>query len=519
MRIFAYKPGHDGHVALIEDGRLCWSIEAEKDSGPRYGPITPELLVHGLSLAGGIPDVMAVSGWLGSFRPMAAPIGAGYFGETAESRVDRSMKFQGRDIRHFSSSHERSHLISSYAMSPFLQGEPCYALVWEGVIGSFYRIDADLSVEKLGTPLSGPGHKYGFLYGLADPTLAADARKSRREDAGKLMALASYGVATVASAEEDALVERILAWDAVAAPLRKADFRDTPFFDIGLDSQEFRNLARRFQNEVFERFHAFARRTMNDGLPLLISGGCGLNCDWNSAWKSCGLFPDVFVQPCANDSGSAIGTAADAQHFYTGNAKIDWTVYAGEAFVDDGADLSGYQERPRDDAAIAEALAGGAVIAWVQGRYEIGPRALGNRSLLAAPFTSDTHRRLNAIKKRESFRPIAPILMEAEMDRWFENQGASPYMLHFQMAKTDRLQAVTHVDGSARAQTVSREQNAQIYGLLAAFRERTGCGVLCNTSLNFNGKGFINRMSDLVAYARATGLDGFVVGDRAFVKA
>ncbi|MEX0404218.1 carbamoyltransferase C-terminal domain-containing protein [Aquibium sp. LZ166] len=513
MKIFAYKPGHDGHVAMLEDGGLAFSIEAEKDSGPRYGPITPELLLHGLGLCGGVPDVLAVSGWMGSFRPTGDPIGAGYFGHDEENIIDRPHRFMGRDIRYFSSSHERSHIVGSYAMSPFPQRQPCYALVWEGVLGSFYRIDEDLQVTKLGTPVSGPGHKYGFLYGLADPSYPIDARKSRREDAGKLMAIAGYGQPSAETPQERALIERLIAWDAVTAPLRKADFTDTPFCNIGLETPEFRNLARRFQDAVFARFLDFAKAEMPDGLPLLVSGGCGLNCDWNSEWKGSGLFADVFVQPCTNDSGSAIGTAADAQFRLTGDAKIEWTAYAGEAFVHDEADLSGFEPVPMREAEIAERLADGAVLAWVQGRYEIGPRALGNRSLIAAPFTSEMHTRLNAIKKREGFRPIAPILLEDEMDRLFENHGPSPHMLYFQRVKTDAIKAVTHVDGSARAQTVTREQNPQIHALLTEFKRATGYGVLCNTSLNFSGKGFINRMSDLVRYARQTGLDGFVVGD------
>jgi predicted NodU family carbamoyl transferase len=513
MKIFAYKPGHDGHVALIEDGRLAFSIEAEKDSGPRYAPITPELMLHGLSLCDGVPDVLAVSGWMRSFRPFADPIGSGYFGHDESGIQCRPQAFMGREATFFSSSHERSHLIGSYAMSPFPQGQACYALVWEGVLGSFYRIDENLQVAKLGTPVTGPGHKYGFLYGLADPTLSPDARKSRREDAGKLMAIAGYGKDVPETPQERELIERLIAWDAVAAPLRKADFIGTPFFDVGLETDAFRNLARRFQDALFACFLDFAKVNMRDGLPLLVSGGCGLNCDWNSEWKGCGLFADVFVQPCTNDSGSAIGTAADAQYRLTGNAKIEWSAYAGEDFVHDAADLSGFDATSADDARIAEALAGGAVLAWVQGRYEIGPRALGNRSLIAAPFTKAMHARLNAIKKREGFRPIAPILLEEELDRLFEHHGPSPHMLYFQRVKTDAIPAVTHVDGSARAQTVTAAQNPRIHALLTAFKARTGTGVLCNTSLNFSGKGFINRMSDLVRYVRETGLDGFVVGE------
>ncbi len=519
MKIFAYKPGHDGHVALIDDGQLTFSIEAEKDSSPRYAPISNELMLRGLSLSDGPINVLATSGWMNSFRPMDDPIGAGYFGADTAKNTDMASHLSGQGVRHFSSSHERSHIIGSYAMSPWPQGQACYALVWEGVIGAFYHVDENIKVTRIGTPMTGPGHKYGFLYGLADPAYPTDARKSRREDAGKLMAIAGFGEDVPETPDERRLMNRLIDWDAEKAPLRKADFTDTPFFNIGLETQEFRNLARRFQTEIFERFRQYAEKNLPDRLPLLISGGCGLNCDWNSMWRGTELFTDTFVQPCANDSGSAIGTAVDAMLHHTGRAKLDWSVYAGEEFISDEADLTGFEIAPMQIDDIAQRLAGDAIFAWVQGKYEIGPRALGNRSLIAAPFTTKTHSRLNAIKKREGFRPIAPILMEEELDRLFDHQGPSPHMLYFQKVKTDQLKAVTHIDGSARAQTVTESQNARMYTLLSAFKRQTGYGVLCNTSLNFNGKGFINRLSDLATYARDTGLDGFIAGDTFYRRA
>lgn len=108
--------------------------------------------------------------------------------------------------------------------------------------------------------------------------------------------------------------------------------------------------------------------------------------------------------------------------------------------------------------------------------------------------------------------------MEEELDRLFVHQGPSPHMLYFQKVKTDALKAVTHIDGSARAQTVTEAQNAKMYDLLSAFKRETGYGVLCNTSLNFSGKGFINRLSDLADYARDAGLDGFVAGDKFYCR-
>jgi predicted NodU family carbamoyl transferase len=251
--------------------------------------------------------------------------------------------------------------------------------------------------------------------------------------------------------------------------------------------------------------------------PLVIAGGCGLNCDWNSKWKESGLFTEVFVPPVANDSGSAIGTAIDAQFYFAGNPKIDWDVYSGRHFVAGHFDSGPYDVYETNYELLADLFANDLILGWVSGRYEIGPRALGNRSILAAPFHGKTRVRLNEIKQREQFRPIAPVCLEEDAARWFGCDHASPFMLYTHRAKTDALAAVTHVNRTARIQTVSSESNRSLYELLLAFKARTGYGVLCNTSLNFNGRGFINRIKDLSTYAMEHNLDGFVVEGRAYL--
>jgi predicted NodU family carbamoyl transferase len=162
-------------------------------------------------------------------------------------------------------------------------------------------------------------------------------------------------------------------------------------------------------------------------------------------------------------------------------------------------------------------LANHLIIGWVNGKYEIGPRALGNRSILASPFQENTRVRLNEIKQREQFRPIAPVCLEEDAARWFGCDRTSPFMLYTHRVRTDALAAVTHVNGTARIQTVSSVTNRKLHELLIAFKARTGYGVLCNTSLNFNGRGFINNISDLSAYAVKHSLDGFVVEGRTYL--
>jgi predicted NodU family carbamoyl transferase len=268
---------------------------------------------------------------------------------------------------------------------------------------------------------------------------------------------------------------------------------------------------------IFDVFYQFAKANMKKGLPLLIAGGCGLNCDWNTKWKETSLFTEVFVPPVANDSGSAIGTAIDAQFHLTGNPKIDWNVYSGLGFITVGSfDLAQYDIYETNYEMIADMLANNLILGWVSGKYEIGPRALGNRSILAAPFQESTRVRLNEIKQREQFRPIAPVCLEEDAARWFGCDHASPYMLYTHRVRTDALAAVIHVNGTARIQTVSIATNRKMFELLSAFKARTGYGVLCNTSLNFKGRGFINKIDDLSRYAVEHKLDGFVIEDKAY---
>jgi hydroxymethyl cephem carbamoyltransferase len=223
------------------------------------------------------------------------------------------------------------------------------------------------------------------------------------------------------------------------------------------------------------------------------------------------LFEDVFIPPCADDSGCAIGVAVDAQRHFTGNAKVEWDIYVGEEFQHDMQVNEPFGCQELNLGKVAQLLRDGSVVAWVQGRYEIGPRALGNRSLLAAPFSKATTDRLNQIKEREGYRPIAPICLEERVTDWFYSHGPSPHMLYFQTVKGERLQAITHDDASARVQTVNAKQNKPLYDLLSTFASMTGFGVLCNTSLNFCGRGFINRMSDLLKFVLERGVDAMVV--------
>lgn len=518
MRILSYNPGHDGAIVSLADGRLEMSLEAEKDSNYRYSSVSSPDVFNAIGEMTEIPDAVCMGGWWPRDHHefvQGSISNAGYRGISEGSVIVGERRFLGRDVRYFSSSHERSHVLCAYGMSPLPKGTPCYALVWEGSIGAFYEIDADLNIEKMADVMEQPGNRYGQIYGLADPTFPKDGLYPRPSDAGKLMALASFSTRAVATKDEQKLLELLLRSPFGALSAHK-DIASLPHHDVGLDDPEFRNFAGIFSDAIFETFRRFAADNLKPGRPLVIAGGCGLNCDWNTRWWESGLFSEIFVPPVANDSGSAIGTAIDAQFHFTGNPKIEWDVYAGLPFRNDGeVDPARYDTRDVGPAEIAAMLADDLVLGWVSGRYEIGPRALGNRSILAAPFRGATRERLNVIKQREQFRPIAPVCLSEDAERWFGCRRGSPHMLYTFKASTDVLAAVTHVNGTARIQTVTSSSNRALHGVLAAFKARTGFGVLCNTSLNFNGKGFINNLRDLDTYAVQHGLDGFVVDGRA----
>jgi len=512
--ILGINPGHDGAIAHIVGDKLIFSYENEKDNGHRYSEVNSNTFIKALSACTIIPDVIASGGWTKG-SPTGDSIDAGYTG--IESGYSKKTRFLTKEIDYFTSTHERSHILSSYAMSPFKQGQPCYALVWEGHIAAFYKIDEHVNIVKLADVLPDPGVRYAFLYGLADPTFTLPKGGIRLSDAGKLMAIAAYAEGKV-DIDGASVIERILSPNITGNDLCKEDFIDSRYYNCGINNPDFANLAQLMSDSLFNFFEQAARKLVEQPLPLLISGGCALNCEWNSRWKKSTLFSSVFVPPCANDSGSAIGTAVDAMLHFTGNAKLEWSVYAGEMPISDTKPSSAFSVEPYSPHTVATHLSKGLILGWVKGRYEIGPRALGARSILACPRTEETLRRLNRIKRRESFRPIAPLCIEEDMERYFQPADKTPYMLEFCRVISDKIPAVTHVDQSARPQSVSKDDLPELYELLISFRHLTGISVLCNTSLNFNGFGFINRLSDLEKFSLAHGLDGFVFEDRLFLK-
>lgn len=261
---------------------------------------------------------------------------------------------------------------------------------------------------------------------------------------------------------------------------------------------------------------------------LCISGGCALNCAAMGKIKESGLFDDVFVPFAPGDDGGAIGAAL---YLYTlmGNDKIeDISPYLGPHYA--GEDIKNTLQRhglsfihvSKEELfmKIAYRLSQGYIIGWFQGKMEFGPRALGNRSVLADPRRSDMKDKINGkVKFRESFRPFAPIVLKEDVSQYFENID-SPYMMFTtQMHREDNcIPAVTHWDGSARAQTVTVADNEEVYSLLKAFKVQSGCSVLLNTSFNVMGEPIVCTPEDAIRTFLHSGLDILVINQYIVMK-
>jgi carbamoyltransferase len=257
---------------------------------------------------------------------------------------------------------------------------------------------------------------------------------------------------------------------------------------------------------------------------LCLAGGVALNCVMNARLRDRGPFRNIWVQPAAGDAGTAIGAAiwTDASERGTDERRyvMDHAFLGpdySEAEIEEFLRWTQVPYRRMADVAeeTGEVLIQDKVIGWFQGRMEMGPRALGARSILASPMHASMQARLNEIKDREDFRPVAPVVLEEHAAEWFGAKGPSPFMLFIfdvPPEKAKRIPAVRHVDGTARIQTINRGQNARYYDLLAAFHRRTGVPVLVNTSFNTRGEPIVCTPRDAVECFWTSPLDALVIG-------
>ena len=475
-------------------------------------------------------------------------------------RIDRELQRLGRsrptEISYLE--HHRSHAAAAFFPSPFrhaailtVDGIGEWATATIG-LGANHRIDV---LEEMRYPNS-----FGLVYSFVTAYCGFEANDGEY----KLMGLAPYGTPRFAdqlgellTVNDDGSITvdaKRLGWYGPAG-LRRGSihrlFDGPPRHPDGEISQREADLAASVQQVLETALMATAHRAaeLTGESRLCLAGGVALNCVANGKILREGPFDEVWVQPAAGDAGSAIGAALSVWHEEWGNPRRVDGVHDGMSgsFLGPAATVPEVdrwvQERgivhrsvpdPEELArVVAQRLVEGAVVGWFGGRMEFGPRALGHRSILADPRSETVREHVNAsVKGRESFRPFAPMVLEERAAEWFDLDAPSPYMLIVAPVAASRrrdvaveppslaerarvprsdIPACTHVDGSARVQTVGVGTNPDMHRLLSAFDELTGCPVLLNTSFNVAGEPIVAGPDDAVATALAAGLDLLVI--------
>jgi len=369
-----------------------------------------------------------------------------------------------------------------------------------------------------------------------------------RPDGSLLLNMAYFDYATGLTMVRDPEFERLF-----GVPRRPAESELT---------QPYMNLALAIQLVTEDAVLRMARsaKELTGSRRLVMAGGVALNCVANGKLLRTGMFDRIYIQPAAGDAGGALGAALAAWHIHLGRDKaaspdgrdIMQGSYLGPEFPARdiqrcarrfSAPCTRFEDFDALCARVAELLDEGKAVGWFQGRMEWGPRALGNRSILGDPRRPDMQKKLNLkIKYREGFRPFAPSVLAEDADAYFGLDGVpSPYMLlvapvreerrlplpegYNQLSLYDRLYvlrsdipAVTHVDYSARIQTVHPETNPRYHRLISAFKARTGCGVVVNTSFNVRGEPIVCTPEDAYRCFMRTEMDHLVLGDFLFDK-
>jgi carbamoyltransferase len=434
--------------------------------------------------------------------------------------------------------HHAAHAASTFLLSPFeeaailsLDAVGEWTTTWYGVgEGDSFR-----KLDEIGFP-----HSIGMVYGSVTEFLGFRFASGE----GKVMGLASYGDPEKYLTEFKKIV-RLEPGGRFRLDMRYFDYhlygRGHWYSDYFTSvfgpprkrgdpiEERHEDIAASLQRITEEAGLHMARHLHEaTGKPnLCIAGGVGLNSVMNGRVLSEGPFEGIFIQPAASDAGTALGSALVVHSQMLGLPRPSPMrhAYWGPGFSDEqiAAALAQYggrlrYERVADPARLgAETVAEGMILGWFQGRMEFGPRALGNRSILADPRRPDTKDVLNArVKHRESFRPFAPSVLEERTGEYFAIDHPSPYMILVYDVRPEKrpvVPAITHVDGTGRVQTVSQETNPLYWRLIKEFEDLTGVGLVLNTSFNVMGQPIVCRPEEAIDCFLNTGIDRLIIGN------
>ena len=525
---------HDPAAALVVDGEIVAAAEEERFSRRKHGkpPVAfatwelPEQSLRWCLEAAGLhpSDVDLVAY---SYDPALAPEFTGdVVGDDWEGLrtlyAQRAPLFlrsalPGLDpARVVFVPHHVAHAASAYLAAPY-RDSAVLVLDGRGEVASHLAGDArDGELQILATQHL--PHSLGLLY----EEVTAHLGFRRSSDEYKVMAMASYGAPRWLGQFRDL----VRATDDGGFRVAAIDWgRYAPALDSGGDAwtQAHADLASTVQARLEEVLLDLAGwlHERTGQRTLTMAGGVALNCVANARLAEQGPFERIWVQPAAGDAGTALGGALHVAAAHGDRVTGMSSAALGRSWSDDDleawlvtADLA--YERPDDiAAAVAEVIAANGVVAWFQGRSEYGPRALGHRSLLANATRAENLRRLNDVKGREQFRPVAPMVLAERAAEIFEGQLPSPYMLFTHRVRgawAERIPAVVHVDGTARIQTVDAADEPLVARMLRHLERRTGVPVVVNTSLNTAGRPMVDDPRDALECFGSAPVDALALG-------
>ncbi len=542
---------HDTSAALLKDGKIVAFAEEERFNRQKHTRAFPDNAIRFCLEFGGIgindldyvtfpfrPLIDYLRGFVDfvqrfpfSYRRFA---GQTLFDlQLAKKVVDFKRKYRYKNEIVFVGHHE-AHAASSFFASPFERaailsidrGGDYLSTVL--ALGQRNRIDV---IDMIKNP-----HSLGSLYSVVTGYLGFKPNSGE----GKVMGLAPYGRSTfledfrkIVTINEDGKFEIDLSHftyhlqGGYGVSQKFLDhFGEPREPECGME-EKHENIAWALQKVVEDTACFLANKLHQETgeKTLCLAGGVALNSVMNTTILQTAPFENIFIQPSANDAGTSLGSALYLWHAILDNKRsyAMENAYLGPFYSN--KDIIGtirtyqvgYEEIDSPAAVGAKLLADSKIIGWLQGRMEVGPRALGNRSILADPRPEEMKDILNKrVKHRESFRPFAPSVLEDEASEYFERYYPSPYMLlvlPIKEEKRSKVPAVCHVDGTGRLQTVSKSANPLYWELLAEFKKLTGIPLILNTSFNVRGEPIVCTPEDALKCFLGTEMDYLIMGN------
>jgi len=542
---------HDACAVLMRNGEVVAAMQEERFNRDKFSPVFPIQAINACLQQGGITilDVDEVAfyekmflkfertmlshlaGWPWTMRNFVDTMPLWLKDRLAVPfNIEEELRFK-KPVLHVK--HHLSHAASSFLMSPFeraaivtVDGVGEYACAtWGTGQGSTIDIRQEQHYP----------HSLGLLYSIVTAFLGFRVFSGE----GKVMALAEFGEPT----HLDAFHKLVDLRDDGSFELRTEHFsfnRGTKMHNRRFEAlfgpertegepieQRHKDIAcslQRFTEDVLLKIVNHVHRQTGE-TKLCLAGGCFLNVTANGRIRDETPFEEVFIQPAVGDAGGALGAAAYVMHSHLGIARGApmRSCALGDSFKEHQMEVllrnakAPFTRLDEDElvATVADRLAAGKIVGWYQGRMEFGPRALGNRSILAHPGLPDTKQRLNdVIKHREAFRPFGASVLADRVGEFFEQDGESPFMLMTHKLRTDmadRIPAVAHVNQTCRIQTVTAEDNGIYHRLISAFADRTGIPMVLNTSFN-DQEPIVRKPEEAFRCWTDSGMDCLVLG-------